>query len=59
LGRFDESIAAYEALMRQHPRDRDLRDEFYDVLVDMGRYDRARALRGARVDPLRIPPAER
>ena len=55
LGRFDDSIAAYDALVREYPRDRALRDEFYDVLVDMGRYDRARALRGGlRDDPLRI-----
>jgi hypothetical protein len=55
LGRFDDSVAAYDALVRQYPRDRALRDEFYDVLVDMGRYDRARALRGGlRDDPLRI-----
>jgi tetratricopeptide (TPR) repeat protein len=55
LGRFDDSIAAYETLVRQYSRDRALRDEFYDVLVDMGRYDRARALRGGlRDDPLRL-----
>jgi tetratricopeptide (TPR) repeat protein len=60
LGRFDDSIAAYDALMRQYPRDRALRDEFYDVLVDMGRYDRARALRGGlRDDPLRVGTPER
>ncbi len=52
LARFDESVAAFEALLRQYPRDRALRDEFYDVLVDMGRYDRARALRGRGADPL-------
>ncbi|HEY7610519.1 MAG TPA: hypothetical protein VIF14_14890 [Alphaproteobacteria bacterium] len=50
LGRFDESVAAYEALLRQYPRDRSLRDEFYDVLNDMGRYDRARQLRGGRAE---------
>lgn len=55
LARFDDSIAAYEALLRRYPRDRALRDEFYDVLVDMGRYDRARALRGGRRDdPLQL-----
>lgn len=55
LARFDDSIAAYEALVRQYPRDRALRDEFHDVLVDMGRYDRARALRGGlRDDPLKL-----
>ncbi len=52
LARFDESVAAYEALLRRFPRDRGLRDEFYDVLVDMGRYDRARALRGPSADRL-------
>jgi tetratricopeptide (TPR) repeat protein len=52
LARFDESVAAFEALLRQYPRDRALRDEFYDVLVDMGRYNRARALRGRGADPL-------
>jgi tetratricopeptide (TPR) repeat protein len=55
LGRFDDSVAAYEALLRQYPRDRPLRDEFDDVLVDMGRYDRARAVRGRRAEPLPIP----
>ncbi len=55
LARFDDSIAAYDALLRQHPRDRALRDEFYDVLVEMGRYDRAREVRGRRTEPLPIP----
>jgi len=50
LGRFDDSAAAYEALLRQFPRDRALRDEFYDVLNEMGRYDRARQLRGGRAE---------
>ena len=50
LGRFDDSVAAYEALVRQHPRERALRDEFYDVLNEMGRYDRARELRGGRAE---------
>lgn len=50
LGRFDESVAAYEDLVRRFPRDRALRDQFYDVLVDMGRYDRARTLRGGRAE---------
>jgi predicted Zn-dependent protease len=50
LGRFDESVAAYEDLVRRFPRDRALRDEFYDVLNEMGRYDRARALRGGRAE---------
>jgi len=57
LGRFDDAVAAYDELVRQHPRERGLRDEFYDVLVEMGRYDRARQLRGARPDPLQVPPA--
>jgi tetratricopeptide (TPR) repeat protein len=48
LGRFDDSVAAYEALLRQFPRDRTLRDEFFDVLSEMGRYDRAWQLRGRR-----------
>jgi tetratricopeptide (TPR) repeat protein len=59
LGRFDDSISAYDALVRQHPRDRGLRDEFYDVLVDMGRYDRARQLRGPGTAPILVPPPER
>ena len=60
LARFDESVAAYEALLRRYPRDRALRDEFYDVLLDMGRYDRARALRGGRRDdPLKFDAPER
>ena len=60
LARFNESIAAYDALMRRYPRDRTLRDEFYDVLVDMGRYDLARALRGGRRDdPLGLEKQER
>jgi len=50
LGRFDDSVAAYEDLVRRFPRDRALRDEFHDVLVDMGRYDRARTLRGGRAE---------
>ena len=50
LGRFDDSVAAYEALLRQYPRDRTLRDEFYDVLNDMGRYERARQIRGGRAE---------
>lgn len=50
LGRFDDSVAAYEALLRQYPRDRTLRDEFSDVLNEMGRYDRARQLRGGRAE---------
>lgn len=56
LGRFEDSIAAYDALVRQYPRDRALRDEFYDVLVDMGRYDRARQLRGPGTAPILVPP---
>lgn len=48
LGRFDDAVDAYEALLRRYPRDRALRDEFYDVLNEMGRYDRARALRAGR-----------
>lgn len=59
LARFDESIAAYEALLRRFPRDRALRDEFYDVLVDMGRYDRARTLRGPSADRLGLGAQER
>lgn len=60
LARFDESIAAYETLLRRYPRDRALRDEFHDVLLDMGRYDRARALRGRLRDaPLGLERRER
>ena len=59
LARFDDSVAAYEALLRRYPRDRALRDEFHDVLLDMGRYDRARALRGRlRDDPLGLEKGE-
>lgn len=50
LGRFDDSVAAYEGLLRRFPRDRALRDEFFDVLSEMGRYDRARQLRGGRAE---------
>jgi hypothetical protein len=50
LARFDEAIAAYDDLMRRFPRDRALRDAFYDVLVEMGRYDRARTLRPSRAE---------
>jgi predicted Zn-dependent protease len=59
LARFEDSVAAYEALLRQYPRDRALRDDFYDVLLDMGRYDRARALRGPSADRLGIGLQER
>jgi tetratricopeptide (TPR) repeat protein len=59
LARFDDSVAAYEALLRRYPSDRALRDDFYDVLLDMGRYDRARALRGPRADRLGIGLQER
>ena len=49
LGRFDASVAAYETLLRRYPRDRALRNEFFDVLSEMGRYERARQLRGVGV----------
>lgn len=50
LGRFDDSAAAYEALLRQFPRDRTLRDDYHDVLLEMGRYDRARQIRPGRTE---------
>lgn len=45
LARFDDAIAAYETLLRQFPRERDLREQYADVLDEIGRYDRARELR--------------
>ncbi|MCW5770945.1 MAG: tetratricopeptide repeat protein [Rhodospirillaceae bacterium] len=48
LGRFDDSVAAYEALLRRYPRDRALRNDYFDVLNEMGRYDRANQIRGGK-----------
>ncbi len=45
LARFDDAVAAYETLLRQFPRERDLREQYADVLDEIGRYDRARELR--------------
>lgn len=48
LARFDQAIKAYDALLRQNPNDRALRDEFADVLTEMGQYERAGAVRAGR-----------
>jgi len=41
-GRFEDAIRAYEALLRQRPADRKLRNKYVDFLNNIGRYDRAR-----------------
>lgn len=41
-GRFEDAMRAYEALLRQRPTDRKLRNQYVDFLNNIGRYDRAR-----------------
>jgi predicted Zn-dependent protease len=48
LARKVEARAAYEALMRERPGDRDLREQYADFLDDTGEYERASQVRGGR-----------
>jgi predicted Zn-dependent protease len=48
LARKVEARAAYEALLRERPGDRDLRDQYADFLDDTGEYERASQVRGRR-----------
>lgn len=48
LARKVEARAAFEALLRERPGDRDLRDLYADFLDDTGEYERASQVRGGR-----------
>ncbi len=53
LGRFDASIREFRKLLRQHPRDKETRERFIDVLLALGRYRESDDVRKGR------PPAPR
>ncbi|MBI3503499.1 MAG: hypothetical protein HY059_01560 [Proteobacteria bacterium] len=47
LGRSEESVALYARLLREQPRNRDLRADYAGVLLELGRTELARAILGA------------
>jgi tetratricopeptide (TPR) repeat protein len=53
-GEYEDAIAAYEALLRQHPRAAEARIELMDALVATGRYDDAVTVGRAAPDPTSV-----
>ncbi|MBL8831825.1 MAG: hypothetical protein JNL71_05490 [Rhodospirillales bacterium] len=47
LGRSEDSVALYGRLLREQPRNRDLRADFAGVLLELGRTEQARGVLGA------------
>lgn len=45
LGRFEESVSAFERLLRASPRSKSVREDYIAVLSALGRYDRAKQIR--------------
>lgn len=45
LGRFEESVAAFERLLRASPGSKSVREDYVAVLSALGRYDRAKQVR--------------
>jgi predicted Zn-dependent protease len=41
IGRFEEALAAYRALLGRRPEDRGLREDFVEVLLDAGLHEHA------------------
>lgn len=44
VGRIEESIAAFESLLKQWPQDKNLRADYAAMLIDRGRYKDARRI---------------